>query len=503
MLPEAVHRYGGWVAFAAGLSLPFAFSPFHLWPIAPLAVALLIALWDEVNPRRAAWLGFVFGFGLFLYGTHWLYVSLHIYGEAPVALAIPLMGALMALMAAYTAALGYLVVRFGPAPGAWRWLAAVPAGWTLVEWLRGWVLSGFPWLSLGYTASDNALAGWIPVGGVYLATFATVLTAGALRAVFTGPAGRVVAVGVLAAVWIGALALRAVSWTTPHDDELQVSIVQGAISQDRKWLPEELVPTMQLYRDLSARNWASDIIVWPEAAIPALRSSLDSYLEAVHQQARETDTAVVLGIIEFEPRTRQFYNGIIAMDETVTTYHKRHLVPFGEYFPVPGFVREWLRLRNLPYSDYTRGAADQPPLPAGGELLGASICYEDAFGDELRGVLPEATLLVNVSNDAWFGESIAPHQHLQIARVRALEAGRTMLRATNTGISAVIGADGRVQGTIPQFETAVLTERVRPRSGATPYARAGDVAVVVLAVALLLGGLWRGRRGYVSFVPSP
>ena len=483
MMPPWVDRFGSGIAFAAGLALPFAFAPFGLTPLAVVLVALLFALWDRATPRRAAWLGFLFGFGAFAYGTHWLYVSLHDFGKASPFLAVPLMAALMALMALYTAGVGYAAVRLSRA-GPVRWLLAAPALWVLAEWVRSWLLSGFPWLSLGYATTGSPLAGWIAPGGVFAASLAVAVSAGALRALLDRRA-RVYAAVALAAVWLGGAALTNVEWTRPTGQPLKIGIVQAAVPQDRKWLPEELVPTMRLYRDLTVRHWDRDLIVWPEAAIPALRSSIGDFYASMHSSARETDTALIVGIIEYRPDEDAFYNGVLGFDRGISSYYKRHLVPFGEYFPVPGFVREWMRLRNLPYSDYTAGSDDQAPLPIAGQLVAASICYEDVFGNELRMMLPQATLLVNVSNDAWFGETIAPHQHLQIARVRAIEAGRYLLRSTNTGISAVISPDGTVEQTIAQFETAVLTATVSPHAGATPYVRFGDWPVLLSAIAAL------------------
>ncbi len=490
MEPSRADRFGSWIAFAAGLALPFAFAPFGLTPLGVVLLAVLFWLWDRATPRRAAWLGFVFGFGAFLYGTHWLYVSLHVFGQASPFLAIPLMGALMAFMALYAAGVGFVLVRFVPS-GPLRWLLAAPAMWVLAEWLRGWVLSGFPWLSLGYSTTGSPLAGWIAPGGVFAASLAVAVSAGALRALLERGA-RVRAAVVLTVVWLGGAGLAQIDWTRATGEELKIAIVQAAVPQDRKWLPEELVPTMRRYRDMTVRHWDRDLIVWPEAAIPALRSSIETFLEVVHDEARRTGTGLILGIIEYRPEEDAFYNGVLALGDTASSYYKRHLVPFGEYFPVPDFVREWMRLRNLPYSDYTAGGDDQAPLAVAGQLVAASICYEDVFGNEQRLMLPEATLLVNVSNDAWFGETIAPHQHLQIARVRAIEAGRYLLRSTNTGISAVIAPDGSVEQTIPQFETAVLTATVRPLAGSTPYARLGDWPVLTAVIAAL-GLAWAGR----------
>jgi apolipoprotein N-acyltransferase len=477
-------RARAWAAFGLGVLLPLAFAPFGIYPLAALSLAGLFVLWEGASPRAAAGLAFRFGFGAFLVGLHWLYISLHTFGKAPLFISLPLMVALVAIMAGYLAAIGYAVNRFAPEPGVVRWLLVLPGAWTLDEWLRGWVLGGFPWLSLGYSQVDAPLAGLAPVAGVYAASFAVVLTAGALVALVRGTTRQKLVAGLAAAsLWTAGLALRTVEWTEPAGEALDVALVQGAVTQDRKWLPEELEPTKALYRVLTEEHVDADIVIWPEAAVPQLLDEMGEYLAPILEDVRARGNALVFGVVEYEPSTQSYYNAVLGYDGEVARYRKRHLVPFGEFFPVPDFVRRWMRLMSLPYSDFARGGDAQPPLEILGQHIGVSICYEDAFGDELIGVLNRATLLVNVSNDAWFGGSVAPHQHLQIARMRALEAGRFLMRATNTGITALIGADGRVEKKIPQFDPGVLRGEVQPRTGLTPYARLGNWPVVMLALA--------------------
>ena len=309
-----------------------------------------------------------------------------------------------------------------------------------------------------------------------------------------GPARtRTIAACLVAFLVVGGQMLSSLQWTTPVERELRVALIQGAVPQDRKWLPEQREPTKDLYLQLTREHLERDLLVWPEAAIPAIVSEEYAYLEKVLSEARSSGATVVLGMLEQDPLDGRYFNSLLTLGEQQTIYRKRHLVPFGEYFPVPDFVREWMRLLSLPYADITPGPRRQEPLTAGGELAAPSICYEDAFGGEQLDFLPQAGLLLNVSNDAWFGDSIAPHQHLQIARMRSLESGRYMLRATNTGVSAVIGPDGMIVERSPQFETHVLTANVRPFTGATPYVRTGNWGVLILATSMLLLGA-AGRR---------
>jgi len=483
----------GWLAAASGAALPLGFAPFGLYWIIPLSVAALWWLWRDRTPWSAARLGFAWGAGAFLTGTYWLYISIHIFGRAPVFLAVLLMLGLVAIMAVYPALTGYLVARWTPR-GPTRWLLTLPAAWVIGEWLRGWLFSGFPWLSLGYGMTDGPFRGFAPLLGIHGVSLATALLAGCLIALVRGPARtRTIAACMVTFLVVVGQLLSSLQWTTPVERELRVALIQGAVPQDRKWLPEQREPTKDLYLRLTREHLDRDLLVWPEAAIPAIVSEEYAYLDKVLSEARSTGATVVLGMLEQDPLDGRYFNSLLTLGEKQTIYRKRHLVPFGEYFPVPGFVREWMRLLSLPYADITPGPRVQEPLTAAGELAAPSICYEDAFGGEQLDFLPQAGLLLNVSNDAWFGDSIAPHQHLQIARMRSLESGRYMLRATNTGVSAVIGPDGTIVERSPQFETHVLTANIRPFTGATPYVRTGNWGVMILATSMLLLGA-AGRR---------
>jgi apolipoprotein N-acyltransferase len=482
-------RGGHWLALAAGLLLALAFAPTNLVALAFLSPAVLFWLWQGATPRTAAWRGFLFTGGTFLAGTYWIYHSVHLIGQAPVWVALFLMLGLVAIMGSYTALHGYATVRWGPAGGVRRWLVLLPAGWVCAEWLRGWILSGFPWLALGYTQLEMPLAALAPLGGVFAVSLAVAVSAGALVALVAGGrTERVVAIVVLAALWGGALVLGRLEWTRPTDREVSVSLVQGAVPQTMKWVPGERERTMGLYLALTLPHLGADIVVWPESAIPALADDVQEYLDRVRGLAEAQGSSLVSGLVRREPGTRALHNAIVAYSPAEQWYYKRRLVPFGEFFPVPAFVREWMRLMNLPYSDFEAGPEDPPPLAAGGERLAPTICYEDAYGAEQIRTVRESTLLVNVTNDAWFGDSSAPHQHLDISRMRSLETGRPMLRATNDGVTALIAHDGSLLETLPQFEPGVLTGRVVPRVGLTPYVRFGNVPVLVLLALGLAAG---------------
>ena len=470
------------LALVAGVALSFAFAPFGFWPLSILCPALIMALWETATPRGAARRGFAFVVGLFGAGTWWLYISIHGFGLAPVWLTLLLIVALVALMSAWYALLGWLVAHWLPS-GPWRWFAGLPGFWLLTEWCRGWFLTGFPWLSLGYAHIDTPLRHWAPVGGVYSLSALCLLQAGALLALWRGRTGaRVAALGLVAAAWGGAWALAGQSWTQPVGEPVAVAIVQGAIPQDEKWIEDNLEPTEDRYRALVDQGGDARLVVLPESAIPELANEIAPYLAQLHMSARRRDADLVMGAIREADTRSVYYNSILGLTGGVAFYDKRHLVPFAEYFPVPHFVRSWLRLMSLPYADFTPGIEGQHPLQAAGLLWAPTICYEDAFGNDQRTLVRASAALVNVTNDAWFGHSPARYQHLQIARMRALESRRDLLRAANDGVSALIGPDGELRATAPEYQPAVLHGTVQGRSGQTPYTAHGDWPLVTLGL---------------------
>jgi apolipoprotein N-acyltransferase len=490
---------GRWLALPAGALLALAFAPVQWFLLAFASPAALFLLWHGVTPREAAWRGFLYTSGTFLAGTYWLYHSIHLVGQAPVWIALFLMLGLVAIMGSYTALIGYVAARWLPARGALRWLWLLPALWVLAEWVRGWFLSGFPWLALGYTQLGTALRGYAPVLGIYGVSLAVAVSAGALVTLLLGrQADRIVAGVIALSVWGTGTALARIEWTVERGAPLKVALVQGAVPQSMKWDSDQRAHTMELYSNLMMPYLGHEIIVWPESAIPALEENVRPYLDRMSALANEHGSALVVGLLRREESSGAYHNSIAAyaLDQPVQWYDKRRLVPFGEFFPVPAAVRDWMRLMNLPYSDFEPGRDNPSPLRAAGEALAPTICYEDAYGSEQLQLVRQASLLVNVTNDAWFGDSTAPHQHLDISRMRALESGRPMLRATNDGVTALIGHDGALLAKLPQFEPGVLSGTVQPRTGLTPYARFGNwplLAVLWLAVAYS-AVLWRRRR---------
>jgi apolipoprotein N-acyltransferase len=307
---------------------------------------------------------------------------------------------------------------------------------------------------------------------------------------------RLAALGGIAVLFLIPALLGGHAWTRAAGAPIAVAAVQGAVSQDQKWQAKNLDATMERYSKLTVEAWGARLIVWPEASLPVLANEIPEYLSRLRAEGRAHGADFAIGLVNFQPESKRYFNGLLVLsDAGGGWYYKRHLVPFGEYFPVPNFVRSWMRLMSLPYDDITPGNEHQPILSAAGQKLGLTICYEDAFGSRQLQVLREATLLINVTNNAWYGDSTAPHQHLQIARMRALEAGRFLVRAANDGITAVLGPHGEIVARLPQFREAVLRAEVQPLAGLTPYARFGNYPVVLGAGLLLALAVWRRRQG--------
>jgi len=500
-----IHHSSFIIAFVLGALAVVGFAPFYMYPLPVVTLAGLFYLCSQSRgPRAAAATAFAYGLGFFVCGVSWIYVSLHDFGAmpAPVAAAVTLL--FCAFLALFPAAVGYACARIA-APDAARWGLAAPALWMLSEWLRGWIFTGFPWLALGYSqVPGSPLAGYAPLLGIHGVTLATAASAGlivvmALRAGAAHAAGRQLAAALpfaycLLAVGLGGYALTRPTWTTPVGKPLEVSLLQGNVAQDLKWREERVNANLETYLTLAARSPGA-LIVLPETALPLFLEQVpQDYLEALARVARRNGGDVLVGVPE---RTADgaYYNSVLSYGTAPTqTYRKVHLVPFGEFIPLRPLLAGIVGALAIPLQDFSRGAQDQRPLAVAGQRVAINVCYEDAFGEEIIRQLPEATLLVNVSNVAWFGRSLAPHQHLQISQARALETGRFMLRATNTGVTAVIAPDGTVVSAAPEFSMAVVTHPVQGRSGATPYVSAGNYPALALAVALLAAAGWIARR---------
>ena len=474
-------------ALAAGAATELSFAPFGYFPLGIIGPAILFYLWLDAPPRSAFLIGLCFGTGLFGLGVSWVYVSIQVYGGMPAPLAALSVLLFILLLSFFPAIVGLVQARTRTGDVVKATLL-IPALWTLVEWIRGWVLTGFPWLSLGYGQIDSALSGIAPWSGVYGVSWASAICSGLLVAIVrAGGRGRKIQIacgGVVlwAAIWFAGQ----VSWVSPAGNPLKIALVQGNVPLEAKWRPEEKGSLVRMYLDVSAKYTDRDMIVWPEAALPVY---LDQLPRTFWEELSRHPADFVTGILERKRKgqsEKSFNSVLVAASGDSRMYRKQHLVPFGEYVPL-SFIFDWIiAYLNIPMSDFTAWEGEQDPIDIAGARVAITICYEDAFSGEVRRSLGDATVLINVSEDSWFGDSFAPHQRLDMAKMRALENGRPMLRAGNTGISAVIDHTGRVTARTAQFVKTVLLAEVQPMQGTTPFVRFGAWPTIGLCLILVL-----------------
>ncbi len=478
-----------------GALLPFGFAPYGLYILSLVSVLGVIFIWRYQNPKTASMFGFIYGFAAFLVGAYWITISVGTFGGAPTWLAMIVMLGLVALMASYFSLLAFLIAKYSQSINSnLLWAFTIASLWTLMEWFRSWVLTGFPWLNLGYLSLDTPLAGYAPLGGVYFCTFLWVLFIAFILNVnrVDNTQKIITVVFIIFTLLCGGLFLKH-NYTQDYQAAKTFALIQGGVSQDKKWLPEQLPKTMELYAKLSVENSDVDLMVWPEVAIPSLRSDVVPYFDGLLARLGPNIDFLVGGLErKFDSQgEKQDYNSLFLVDDKFNSpqeqvYFKSHLVPYGEYFPLPEFARQLLCQMNLPCNNITAGAKNQKPISVNGIKYGAFICYEDAYTDRVNAMLPEANILVNVTNDAWFGGSMAPHQHLQITRMRALETERPILRSTNNGITALIDKKGNIVDTVEQFKPQVLRGTVQGVKGATPFVMLGNWMIIGISFGFLI-----------------
>ncbi len=480
------------ISFLSGIVLLLSFAPYDHWFLALAAMALLLVSWQGVSPLRAALRGFLFGIGLFGFGLSWVFVSIHDFGGAGVFSASLLTLLFAAFWALFPAFAGYFSVAF-ERTFLWSFRFMLPATvWVLFEYLRGNVVfNGFPLFQLAYSQLDSPLAGYIPVFGAYAVSWAVALTASIVAAWFTTekrPSAK--GLSALFLIWGGGMALGQVSWTEPAGGAFKITMIQGNVAQDKKWQPQYREAILKRYRQETRQHWDSQVIIWPESSIPAYYHQVaDDFLLPLEKEAKEHGVDLVVSLPIKNDQGDKF-NAVMTLGETRGVYKKIHLLPFGEYLPMKTFFSAIMdSLKFMPMGSFTAGAKDQSLMIAGGYPFLTSICYEDAFGEESAFRMGDAAFLVNVTNDGWFGKTVEPYQHMQMARMRALETGRYLLRATNNGLTAIVDPSGKIVQQAPLFQVATLTGLITPMSGMPPYAKFGDLPVIWTLSLILLGML--------------
>ncbi len=472
-----------------GILITLSLAPFKLWPLAIIGCAIYAYLLALCSPREAIWRGWLFGAGLFGSGASWVYVSIHVYGNAAVPLALFLTVVFCAGLALLHAFQAWVYARFiRPLPGGM--LLGFAAVWVLGEWLRSWLLTGFPWLYLGYGHVDTWLAGWAPITGVFGLSFAVAFSASCLFLAWRSrqTATLVSYGGLLATLWGGGLMLRPIEWVAPAAElPLSVAIYQPNIPLEKKWDRRYYRAILDQYEQAVRPMFEHDLVLWPESAIPRVFDAASDFFDPIDRRASLSDTVLITGI-PTRDKDKRFYNSIVALGQGTGQYDKQRLVPFGEYVPLEEWLRGLIDFFDLPMSDFSRGASKQGPLQAGNHRVAPLICYEIVYPDLVARSARRAELLVTISNDSWFGRSIGPLQHLEMARMRALENGRYLLRGTNNGVSAIINHRGQIVARTAQFEETTLVGDAQVMLGHTPFTSFGSVPLLT-ALGLFLGSM--------------
>ncbi len=479
------------LAAGAGALSHFAFAPYdHSW-LLPLCLTSLLLLSQQRSPKQGFLLGLSWGFGQFILGLRWVHVSIAEFGGLPLFASLGIIVLLALYLALYPALVIALLNRYFSSSLFTRTLAFAPL-WLLAEVLRGWMLTGFPWLWSGYSQVNGLLANMAPIVGTLGIGFIISLVASCLAALYYRQWRYVMPLALIACLpW----SVSKDHWIQATGASTDVALVQGNIAQSMKWEPDQLWPTIMVYHQLSLAHFDADLIIWPEAAMPIPETYISDYLRQMERGVADVGGHLITGIISMDEQ-QQFYNSLLVLDQMERAmpyspldenrYHKHQLLPIGEFVPFESLLRPLAPLFNLPMSSFHRGAAIQPNLTAGDHHIAPAICYEIAFPELVRNAITEHTdLLLTVSNDAWFGESIGPSQHMAIAQMRALELGKPLLRVTNNGITAVVGANGQIQAKLPQFTADVLRQKVALVRGITPFARYGQWPLYLLSLFML------------------
>ena len=504
------HHFTKWLyllVFIAGALTVFAFAPFNVYPVAWLTPAILFFSLTKANTRKQYfYLSWLFGIGLFGAGASWPFYSLYFFAHAPLPMALVTTVLFVTVVALFSTGLfGLLAATFRHTPLLARLILFYPASWVFIEWTRNWLFTGFPWLYLGNSQIDTAFAGFAPITGVLGLSWICVLIAGAIisfndankQARIFSP-GHVVPALLIFVLVMSAWGLSQINWTKASGKAFRASVLQGNVSQNEKLDPNNLDAMISLYRGMTQKAWQSDLIVWPETALFApFNNHMESLIlplqESLQASPESAGKSILIGGF-FVNEKNSVENSVLALSaENRQIYSKRHLVPFGEYIPLLDYIRwlgQWI---ELPYSNIAAGKNDGT-LDVVGQTAQLSICYEDAFGDEVIQSLPRSSLLINVTHDGWFTGSLEAEQHMQIARMRSLETGRYMVRATTTGPSGIIDNKGKMVATAPTYTRKIITHNVQPMSGTTPYVKWGNWLVVGLSTLILLFGILLARK---------
>lgn len=483
--------YAPYIALTAGLFMVLAFSPFNLQLAAILSPAMLLYAWLYASPKQSFFYGWLFGLGQFGLGFSWVYISLAKFGNMPMLAAGSIVALLISFLALFPAIQGYCFSKLQPQNNPVKLLIGFPCLWVLTEMLRGWIFSGLPWLTLGYSQTNSLLSHYAPVIGIYGVSLILTLIGASFLALLARGSQPKLPISLLVGIYLSAIGLGFITWSTPTGKPLTTSLVQANIPQTIKWTPDMLDNIVNKYNTLTKPHLNSDLIVWPEAALPSTQTLLKPTLAKITDSLKTHKSALITGIIV--EKNQHYYNGLIGLGSASGLYLKNHLVPYGEYWPLGQWSEHLLNILNIPMSDFTAGSKHQPLITVKGVPIGTFICYEIAYSEQVLNRMPKAQLLVVASDDSWFGQSIALAQHLQMAQMNAIATARQLLFVSNTGLTAIIDQDGRIVKKVPAFKTQVLSGDVQPLTGATPWTRTGNMPILLLTLLAFILSCFHNR----------
>lgn len=493
-LTTTLGRYGYLLrAFFGGLLLPFGFAPFHLPGLSILGIALLFATLQAQTLKQSFLTGFVFGLAFLGFGVSWVYVSIHDYGHLN-AFVSAIVTLVFIIYLAFYFSLVAMAYQLLSKHRSWLFKCTLfSALWCLGEYLRSTMMGGFPWLLLGSGQIDTPLKYLLPIIGIYGVGFlaclaATCLTVGMQTPSFKQRYRWLVAFVILL---LAPIVLKNQQWTSMRSTPLSVGIIQANLSMRDKWDESLFWTLVNHYKErIDTLMGKTKLIVMPESAIPLPTSYLSDLLDTLNQQATEAGSALLLGIPQpSDQDENRYYNALITLGRADGYYLKQHLVPFGEFIPKP-FEALFQRF-GIPAANLTAGKRHQPLIHAQNNAIATLICYELAYPALLRQQLPEAALIVSISDDGWFGHSLAMYQQLQLSQLLSMQTGRYQVVANNDGLSSVINNKGEIIASLPAFSAGVLEASVLPATGASPWVYLGDTPILLMSafiglVALLL-----------------
>lgn len=489
------NKIGNMIAAVSGSLITVSFAPFNFWIIGIFSLACLALLIYQQSLKTILWRCWFFGAGMYASGVSWVYVSISGFGGAPAPLAFLLVALFVSGLAFAFIIPFYMYGKFF-SRSTMNLIVAFPVTWLLSEWMRTWLLTGFPWLFIGYAHTHTWISGWAPIVGVMGLSFICALSAGFLAQCFWAikKSSLIIGGAVTFLLWMGGLALQQYQWTHLSPNPISVAIVQPNIAQENKWVEDNILSTMRLLKEKSEPLWGNKIVIWPEAAVTALYSDALPFLNEMNSIASEHNSGLITGIIFDDVEKNAYYNSVATFGDAIGIYHKRRLVPFGEYVPI-----EWLRslitFFDLPTSNINLGPQDQNGLKSNDIYIAPSICYEVAYPDLVAKSAANSQFLMSISNLGWFGDTLGRHQFLQMAQMRAIETQRYFAYSTNNGPSAIIDNKGNIKTQSAAYTQATLVGEVYAANGVTPFMRWGSRPLIIASLILLIMFIVAHKKG--------